>query len=136
MSRRILIVDDEAVIADSLAAILGRAGYQTETAYCAEEALSRCTAAHFDLVLSDVSMPGINGIEMAILIRQRHPHCRILLFSGRLSHSGLLADASMRGFDFDLLLKPVHPKDLLLEVADRFEAGSSVSDSDGQALAS
>jgi DNA-binding NtrC family response regulator len=69
-----------------------------------------------DLLLSDVTMPGLSGIDLAIGIRAQHPKCKILLFSGQATATALLADARSRGHDFDLLLKPMHPTALLSEI--------------------
>jgi len=61
-------------------------------------------------------MPGMNGIEMAITIRDLFPLCKILLFSGQAATAELLADAKDRGYDFELLVKPIHPEDLLAKL--------------------
>ena len=58
-------------------------------------------------------MPGMNGIEMAIQIRQRYPACKVLLFSGQAATADLLEEARQSGYDFELLAKPVHPTELL-----------------------
>jgi CheY-like chemotaxis protein len=97
---RIFVVDDEHVIASTLAAIL-------------------LTAARLkapDLLLSDVAMPGISGIELAIQMRAQFPTCKILLFSGQAVTVDLLESARAQGHDFDVLLKPVPPTELLFEV--------------------
>jgi len=70
-----------------------------------------------ELVISDVMMPGMNGVEMAVLIRDRHPACKILLFSGQAATPELLEGVRRRGYDFELLAKPVHPKELLARAA-------------------
>jgi DNA-binding response OmpR family regulator len=68
-----------------------------------------------------VVMPGMSGIDLAVEIKDRFPACRVLLFSGQAATSDLLATARGRGHDFDVLPKPVHPKDLLarLEIGHR-----------------
>ena len=115
--KHVLVVDDEQCIADTLAAILNHAGYKATAAYDAQVALSMCDACPPDLVISDVVMPGMNGIEMAIQIKQRFPACQILLFSGMAATADLLEEARRRGYHFELLAKPVHPADLLEKVA-------------------
>ena len=107
--RRILIADDERVIADTLAVILRNAGYET--------AVEKCESFQPDLVVSDVVMPRMNGIQAAIRIRQRFPACKILLFSGQAASTGLLEGARRSGYDFELLTKPVHPSELLAKIA-------------------
>lgn len=111
--RRVMVVDDERVIADTLTAILNESGFSARATYCAEEALKLIEADCPDLLITDVSMPGMNGIELAIKIRLKYPTCKILLFSGHAATAGLFDEARKRGYDFQLLSKPVHPRDLL-----------------------
>jgi DNA-binding response OmpR family regulator len=113
MAKKIFVVDDEKIIADSLSAILNKSGFDASPFYDAETALSACEIAKPECIISDVAMPGMNGIDLAIQIRERFPACTILLFSGQAATSDLLATARSRGHDFELLSKPVHPKDLL-----------------------
>lgn len=119
VSKRVLVVDDERCIADTLAAILRNAGYVAAVAYDGESALQTCESLKPDLVISDVVMPGIDGIEMAIRIRQGYPDCKILLFSGVAGSADLLEDARQRGYDFELIGKPIHPAELLAKVTAR-----------------
>ncbi|MGE5113002.1 MAG: response regulator [Acidobacteriaceae bacterium] len=116
------VVDDERCIADTLAAILHTCGYEAIPFYNPMNALAECESQCPELVISDVMMPQMNGVELAILIRQRHPECKILLFSGQAATADILEDARGRGYDFELLAKPIHPKDLLakLETETRF----------------
>src|SRR5690349_18388881 len=80
--RKILVVDDERVIADTLVAILNVSGYSASAAYNGDSALAAIGAAIPDMLISDVCMPGMNGIELAMQVRQRYPQCMVLLFSG------------------------------------------------------
>jgi len=136
--RRIFVVDDERVIADTLSAILCGSGYDALAFYDAETALAPCEHERPDFVITDVSMPGMNGIEMAVQIRDRFPGCGVLLFSGHAGTSDLLETANRKGYVFDMLTKPVHPKDLLakLESAIRWpvESDRSLSDSDAMVV--
>jgi len=115
---RILIVDDEPSIADSLAAILEKSGFDVHTAYSGRKAIQLAEEVVPDLMLSDVMMPDKNGIEVATEIRGKLPGCKILLFSGSASSVGLLAKARQAGHDWEILSKPVHPKDLLVRLGD------------------
>jgi DNA-binding NtrC family response regulator len=116
MTKRVFVVDDEELIADTVAAILHNFGYEAKAFYSARAALAACDNLSPELVVSDVAMPGMSGVEMAILIRERHPACKILLFSGQAETFNLLEEARKRGYDFELLMKPVHPKDLLAKL--------------------
>jgi CheY-like chemotaxis protein len=117
MSKRVLIVDDEQCIADTLAAILGNCGYDATALYDGEAAWLACTTQVPDLVISDVVMPGMSGIELAIRIKQSYPDCKVLLFSGMATTSNLLEKARSQGHDFEVLAKPIHPAELLLRLA-------------------
>ena len=117
---KILIVDDEEVIADTLATILNQSVYEARAAYSGEEALQAASSFAPDLMVCDVVMSGLNGIETAILMRASLPQIKVLLFSGTQSSADLLSEARKRGHNFDFLTKPVHPKDLL----SRLQAGN------------
>ena len=112
----IVVADDERRIADTLALILTSKGYAAEAAHDGVSALEICRQRVPDLVLSDVVMPGMNGIELAIAIRQQFRGCQILLFSGQAETSEILEDAKRRGYDFELLAKPLHPEQLLAKI--------------------
>lgn len=112
----VVVVDDEGQIASSLVMILETNGYEAEAAHDGESALEICQRKIPDLVLSDVLMPGMNGIELAIGIRQRFRDCHILLFSGQADIADILEDAKSRGHDFELLAKPIHPDNLLIRI--------------------
>jgi len=109
----VLIVDDEKIIADTLGAIFRTNGYTALTAYDARTALDLAEAAPPALMISDVMMPRMNGIELAITMRELFPACKILLFSGQATTVDLLASARDMGYDFTTLSKPVHPTEML-----------------------
>jgi CheY-like chemotaxis protein len=113
---RILVVDDERRIADSLVIILNQNGFDASAVYTGTEAVKRARSSRPDLVISDVIMPDMNGIEAAIQIRQMYPACKILLFSGQAATADLLERARAQGHSFDILAKPVHPQDLLAKL--------------------
>ncbi len=115
-SPKVLVVDDETVITDTLAAVLRNSGYTVQTAYNASTAIALAQEFAPDLLITDVVMPGMNGIEMAIRIRDLFPLCKVLLFSGQAATADLLADAERRGYNFELLVKPIHPTDLLAKL--------------------
>jgi DNA-binding NtrC family response regulator len=115
-SSRIFVVDDEPVIASSLAAILHMNGFSAKFFTCPLEALAAARSESPDLVISDVATPGISGIDLAIQMRAQYPNCKILLFSGQAATSDLLQHARAQGYDFRLLQKPVHPSEFLFEI--------------------
>lgn len=113
---KVLVVDDERVIADTLAIILNKAGFDASAVYTGNGAVERARSDRPDLIISDVIMPDMNGIEAAINIREFLPACKILLFSGQAATADLLESARAKGHDFEILAKPVHPQDLLAKL--------------------
>jgi DNA-binding response OmpR family regulator len=113
----VLVVDDEQVIADTLAAILSQSGYVALTAYDGTEALEIANLIPPQMMITDVCMPGMSGIELAIAVREAIPDCKVLLFSGQASTADLLAAARTSGYEFEALSKPIHPTELLARVS-------------------
>jgi CheY-like chemotaxis protein len=111
--QRILVVDDEELIAHSLRDILTRAGFDTVCALSGTEAIELAGEICPDIVISDVIMPDLDGVQTAIRIRRACPAARILLFSGQSATSDLLQRARAEGHTFDLLPKPIHPARLI-----------------------
>jgi len=113
---RVLVADDERVIADTLAMILNQSGFQARVAYTGEKALELASEFQPDMLISDVIMAGLNGIDAAIKIREILPSIKILLFSGQAATADLLEKARSQGYEFEILAKPVHPQDLLAKL--------------------
>jgi DNA-binding response OmpR family regulator len=113
----VMVVDDESSIADTLAEILSRSGYATITAYDGDSALESALLTPPEMLIADVVLPGMSGIDLAISIKRIFPDCKIILFSGQASTADLLAAANRDGHHFQLLNKPVHPADLLARIA-------------------
>ncbi len=122
----ILIVDDEKVIADTLAVILSNSGFQTFTAYDGIGGLAIALERIPDLIISDVVMPGMSGIDLAITVSTTLPDCKVLLFSGQAATVDLLEEARHSGHNFTALTKPVHPTDLLKRISECLTLQSSV----------
>ena len=106
---RILVVDDHKLIADTLAEILCGVGFQALPAYDGMEALDLASRFHPNWLLADVLMPRMNGVELAIAIRQNFPATAILLFSGQAGISEILEEGQRKGYEFELIGKPIHP---------------------------
>jgi DNA-binding NtrC family response regulator len=118
----IFVVNDEPVIAASLAAILQMNGFSERFFTCPLEALAAARLESPDLVIAHVAMPGISGVDLAIKMRAQYPNCKILLFSGQATTSDLLEHTRAQGYDFRFLQKPVHPSEFL-SVIGQFSAG-------------
>jgi CheY-like chemotaxis protein len=110
---RVLVVDDEHIIADTLALILKQSGFEAHAVYSGETAVEAALTLQPDVMISDVVMEGINGIEAAIRVSATLPHCRIILFSGNAVTAHLLDNAQAEGHSFETLLKPIHPQIIL-----------------------
>ena len=110
---RVLVVDDEALIADTIAQILNRSGFIAEAVYGGKEAIEAARRITPEIVLSDVLMPHVDGVEAAIAIKKFLPETRIVLFSGQAATVEILARAHTRGYHFELLAKPLHPTQLI-----------------------
>jgi CheY-like chemotaxis protein len=109
----VLVVDDEKVIATTLAVILTHAGFEAHALFDGCQAVQALDRLQPDLLITDVDMPGMTGIEAAIITRTQLPDCKILLFSGQAATAELLEKARARGHEFEILSKPLHPADLL-----------------------
>jgi DNA-binding response OmpR family regulator len=113
MKPKVLIVDDETNIGNSLAAIFTSLGYEAKTALSAEQAVEIIAGWEPDLAIVDVGLPKMNGVDLAIALKNGHPSCRVLLFSGQPNTADLLAQAEADGHLFEIVAKPVHPTVIL-----------------------
>jgi len=118
----ILVVDDEPLIAETLAAILKGVGMAAITAPDAQAALEIARVIPPQMLITDVAMPDVNGLELAVDVKAIAPDCEIILFSGQPSTYDLMTEYNARGYEFETLIKPVHPSDLLVHVFDRLAA--------------
>lgn len=110
---KVLVVDDERLLADSTTAILHRAGFDVRTAYDGFGALEMTGSFHPDYLLTDIMMPGMNGVDLAMAVAKMYPATAILLVSGQAGIADLLDECKAKGFEFPLLAKPVHPSNLV-----------------------
>ena len=110
---KVLVVDDERLLADTTSSILRIAGFHARTAYDGWEALEIARTFHPGCILTDVMMPMMNGVELAIAVTKMFPGTKVVLFSGQAGISNIMQDSRSRGYDFPLLAKPVHPLKLI-----------------------
>ncbi|HET9698151.1 MAG TPA: response regulator [Terriglobales bacterium] len=110
---RVLVVDDEKLVADSLSAILNRFNFNAAPFYSGESAIEAAREKCPDYVLSDVMMPKLNGVETVLMIKKFCPTARVILLSGHAATADLLNEARLKGYEFELLAKPIHPDELL-----------------------
>ena len=114
---RVLVIDDEELVANTWVMILQQAGHEAAAAYDGLTALKLVKSFQPEVVLSDVVMPKMNGIEVCSRIQADHPKCRIFLFSGQAATSGLVEDARSKGYTWEVLAKPVDPEEFLSKLA-------------------
>jgi CheY-like chemotaxis protein len=120
LGKRAFVVDDEWVIATTLATILQDSGFHATAFNNPLEVLNAAEYEAPNLVISDVVMPQLSGIELAIRLKTLYPACKVLLFSGQAESSNLLGKAREQGHDY-LMSKPVHPNDLLRQIREQTE---------------
>jgi DNA-binding NtrC family response regulator len=113
LGRRVLIVDDETIIANTLAQILNASGYDAKAVYSGETAVQEAEAFAPNVLLTDVIMRGVSGVEVAMQVSKILPGCRVILFSGQASTADLLERATAEGYRFEVIAKPIHPRELL-----------------------
>jgi DNA-binding response OmpR family regulator len=106
----ILIVDDDSDLADGLAEVLELQGYAVETAHNGLVALERCRARAFDLVLMDVRMPVMNGVDGFLEIRKIRPAARVIMMTG---HQEPIVAKALEAGALGLLRKPFTADSLL-----------------------
>src|ERR1700689_1431749 len=94
---RVLVADDEQVIANTLAIILNQAGFEARAVYSGEKAIEALDTFKPDMLISDVIMTGMTGIEAAIQTRAKLPNCKVLLFSGQAATAGLVERETSQG---------------------------------------
>ena len=110
---KVLVVDDQRLIADTLAEILNNTGFDAVAAYDGFDALDKASRFLPHWVLTDVLMPRMNGVELAIAMRKNYPASSILLFSGQAGISEIIEEGSSQGYQFELIAKPIHPMRLI-----------------------
>ncbi|HVX56691.1 MAG TPA: response regulator [Candidatus Saccharimonadales bacterium] len=117
MKPKILIADDEKLIADTLALILNQGGFEARAVYTCQKALDLAPSYRPDILISDVLMD-INGVDAAVQMRGLLPDLRVFLLSGQTSTSELLKQFKAQNLGFEVLVKPVHPQELLRKLHD------------------
>jgi DNA-binding NtrC family response regulator len=116
---RLLLVDDEARFVETLSKRLTARGFEVEGALGGPQALELLDARPFDVVLLDVWMPGMDGLEVLKAIRRLHPSVKVILVSGNASINAAIEGMRLGAVDY--LLKPVEIDDILVKVEDAFE---------------
>ena len=116
MMRRVLIVDDEPVVADTLRLIFQKNGFEAQSAYSVDEAMTRAATFSPELMLCDINMPEKDGVELISAMDEEYPACRILVLTGAYSSMARVRDFAMKLHrKLPILAKPCAPAELLRE---------------------
>ncbi len=110
---RVLIADDERLIADTLAMILNKDGFDARAVYTCRNALEVAPDFQPDMLISDVLMADLNGLEAAIMMRKILPGIRVFLLSGQTATAEMIAQSQASDLGFEVMVKPIHPRELL-----------------------
>ena len=101
------------MIAETVVEILNQEGFEVTSVSSGISAIELAKDLRPAIILSDVIMPGLNGIETGIKIREIVPNCKVILFSGQAATVDLLEQARMQGHRFEILAKPIKPEHLI-----------------------
>ena len=111
------MVEDEAVVLHTLQLILKQNGYDVRGARDGAEALAITKGFSPNILLCDINLPDMDGIQISLEIKQAIPDCRIVLLSGDITSTELLEEAQKQGYHFEVLAKPTEPQKLLQVLA-------------------
>ncbi len=116
--QRVLIVDDDVMVADTLRMVFAKNGYDSRTSYSANEGLLCAREFRPNLLLCDVHMPGRDGLSLVAEVMRELPDCRILLLTGFYANLGAIEQHSRNlARPVGILTKPCMPVELLREVS-------------------
>ena len=111
MSARILIVDDEQLVRDLLDRVLRRSGHEVVATSTADEAIVLLAQSAFDLLVTDVVMPGMDGFDLLRRVKNAHPDIRVIVLTGH-AREQIISDFLLHGAD-DYLAKPFQVHELI-----------------------
>ncbi|MCR4409424.1 MAG: response regulator [Candidatus Saccharicenans sp.] len=117
---RILFIDDEEIVLRSCRRIFAGSGYEIETALSGEEGLSKALNQDFDLVVTDLKMPGIGGMEVLTRLRKSRPDTTVIIFTGYASVD--TAREALKNGAFDYIPKPFTPEEIREVIKNALEA--------------
>ncbi len=114
---RVFVVDDEKAVADTLAVVLRSEGFDVTPFYDGLPALEAAVANPPDMVVTDVVMPGLDGLGLASMLKEHCPGTRVILISGQAHMLNIVAKSYGDHVpQLTLLEKPIHPSELIAQV--------------------
>ncbi len=123
---QILLIDDESHNRDALSLLLGNAGYRLETAASGEEALQILEKQPFEVVITDLFLPGVSGIDILKSVKEHSPYTNVILITGNASAES--AVEAMKEGAFDYITKPFNFEKLKIQVAKAVEKSRLVAE--------
>ena len=126
LQKKVLVVDDDPVIGRSFSGVLSGKGYAVITAHDGEDALAKINSDTYDIVFTDIKMPGMSGIEVAQRIRERQPWLPVVIITGFGSDDNR-KQAEAAGVS-DFLDKPLSPEMIERSAADALKRGEAPLD--------
>ncbi len=112
--KRVLVVDDEQDILDLLSELLHRWGFEAETARNGREALEKFKDQHVDLVVTDLKMPEMDGLELLRQLREENPRVPVLMLTGYPTIDTAIQAIQEGAYDY--LIKPINPDELRFRI--------------------
>lgn len=119
MPARILLIDDEQGFVETMAKRLGKRGFDVATAFNGADGLEALDKATIDVVILDVKMPGMDGIETLGKIKATHPLVEVIMLTGHATVE--TAIEGMKCGAFDYMMKPCEMEELLAKVNEAYE---------------
>jgi DNA-binding response OmpR family regulator len=124
--RRVLIVDDDRLVADTLTLIFKKSGFDAKTTYSADEAMQCARGFRPELLVSDITMPGRDGLSLVRDISHELPSCHIIVLTGIYSNvKNVREQAGKLSRQVDILIKPCPPSELLRQAQAALSTTSS-----------
>ncbi len=112
-----LFVDDDKIVADTLAQIFKNEGYECRAVYSADLALETITQWEPELAVVDAIIPGMSGIDLGILLKERFPSIAVIIISSSHAASSLVKEAALKSYRFPFLSKDLTVRELLLRAS-------------------
>jgi len=125
---RVLVVDDERFFREAIREVLDGAGFEVETASSGTDALEKAADAPYGVAVLDIQLPGMSGLEVLELLRQKHERMRVIILSAHTEQEIVLEALRLGACDY--LAKPLHDEELVLGVR---RAWQSFSEADAYA---
>ena len=117
----LMVLDDDAAVRHTWTIIFRQQGYEVVAVERGQDAVDAANDRAPDLLLADIRLPDMTGIEAAKRVQSAAPNCRILLISGDGDSNEVLEEARALGTSFEVLPKPIAPPELIQHVADRLK---------------